>query len=445
MCNSDRVDKQTYQSKLRKRALAMVTAGTYRKDLNLLEERQALEGYVHFSAEQLARERQGKADGEEEEMERFFQQEEKRLERVARERLIAPLVKKALVDLLIECKDRHWITRRGNVLDIFMTGDPVYNRACARILLRIIHSLPTSLKCVETIKKNMILFAEVSNEVEASPRVVEWNYSWRLLMAITKLRYTKGVECYALMYSLAKLNKTVWEEGNYVGYYFGSVNLHQWSNAFLAKERAREALLNEIDGRPVVSADIVAERNRQTLAQLQERSRQRRRVEEEQAVGDDPEQGAEEVVPVPALHSPAKAWDEESPKWSNEMKLELLRVWICKSPNPMVRADTPSGKGVYKEPMKELMEQAMGITVSGEKFTLKSLVSERHGVDTLAGMLQGVQKKGLSGQKSKAPGKGGLVHILDEWLEGKEDKSVDFIRKSWEEIVQYARDSYCRV
>ena len=60
-------------------------------------------------------------------------------------------------------------------------------------------------------------------------------------------------------------------------------------------------------------------------------------------------------------------------------------------------------------------------------------------------MLQGVQKKGLSGQKSKAPGKGGLVHILDEWLEGKEDKSVDFIRKSWEEIVQYARDSYCRV
>ena len=34
----------------------------------------------------------------------------------------------------------------------------------------------------------------------------------------------------------------------------------------------------------------------------------------------------------------------------------------------------------------------------------------------------------------KASGKGGLVHILDEWLEDKEDKSVEFLKSSCEEI-----------
>ena len=59
VCNSDQVDKESYQSKLRKRAYAMVASGTYRKDLNLVEERDELQGDVFFSAEQQARERQG--------------------------------------------------------------------------------------------------------------------------------------------------------------------------------------------------------------------------------------------------------------------------------------------------------------------------------------------------------------------------------------------------
>lgn len=86
----------------------MVTAGTYRKDLNLLEERDDLVGDVYFSAEQKARERKGKEDREQEELDRFFKQEEKRLERVnpTLERCITPLVKKALVELLVAANDR---------------------------------------------------------------------------------------------------------------------------------------------------------------------------------------------------------------------------------------------------------------------------------------------------------------------------------------------------
>ena len=53
-------------------------------------------------------------------------------------------------------------------------------------------------------------------------------------------------------------------------------------------------------------------------------------------------------------------------------------------------------------------------------------------------------KKGRSGQKGKASGKGGLVHILDEWLEDKEDKSVEFLKSSCEEIINHAKEKKCK-
>ena len=58
-------------------------------------------------------------------------------------------------------------------------------------------------------------------------------------------------------------------------------------------------------------------------------------------------------------------------------------------------------------------------------------------------MLQGVQRKGLFGQRDKAPSKGGLVHVMDEWLVGKEDQSSDFVISSCEDILEYARFKYC--
>ena len=93
--------------------------------------------------------------------------------------------------------------------------------------------------------------------------------------------------------------------------------------------------------------------------------------------------------------------------------------------------------------MRTLLEEGVGIMVRGEKLRLNTLVSEKHGVDTLAGMLQGVQKKGLSGQKGKTPGKGGLVHLIDEWLEDKVDKSIEYVRGSCDQILDFARVSYC--
>ena len=121
------------------------------------------------------------------------------------------------------------------------------NKKCAKTLLRILYLLPPDLDCVKRIKKNMVQYATMCEDLEASPREVEWDYIWRLLRVIKNLRRTKGLECNATLYSLAMLNKKEWDERNYVGYYFGSVNLQQWVTAFLAKEQAREALLDELE------------------------------------------------------------------------------------------------------------------------------------------------------------------------------------------------------
>ena len=122
------------------------------------------------------------------------------------------------------------------------------------------------------------------------------------------------------------------------------------------------------------------------------------------------------------------------------MKLELLRIWIEKVEDPMVRALTVSGKGPYKKQLKPLIEKGVPIVVDGETFNLATIITD---TDTLAQFLQGIKSKGLSGQKNKAAGTGGLVHIIDEWIQGKEDTSLGFKRSSVDEIVQYAKENYC--
>ena len=188
------------------------------------------------------------------------------------------------------------------------------------------------------------------------------------------------------------------------------------------------------------------ERSAITLAALEQRKQKRLRpVTEDPAeeLGEEPaEEPAEEPVEEPpqALHTPAKEWNEcDRVQFTDVMKLELLRVWIVKTENALIRASTSSGKAPFIKQRLPLLEEGVGIMVGVEKFRLISLAK----ADSLAQILQGIGKKGLSGQKMKPPGMGGLVHIIDEWLADKEDKSLEFVRSSCEEILDYARTSYC--
>jgi hypothetical protein len=40
-------------------------------------------------------------------------------------------------------------------------------------------------------------------------------------------------------------------------------------------------------------------------------------------------------------------------------------------------------------------------------------------------------------------GTGGLVHVIDEWLNTEEIKTVEHVRENANNIVEYARQQYC--
>ena len=154
--------------------------------------------------------------------------------------------------------------------------------------------------------------------------------------------------------------------------------------------------------------------------------------------------GENQPVAVPSGTPVKKFTGIKTPMWSDLMKLELLREWILKAGDPLVLADTPTGKGCYIKQLKIMMSEGCGIRLDGDvqKTRLDSLVTSQNGADTLAQILQGVKGKGLSGQGKKKSGEGGLVHIIHEWLLTETTRTKEHVKKSVEEILTFARHKY---
>ena len=469
MCNSNHVDKEHYQSKARELALAQCTAANYQEGLQLEEQSlvdtrlTSSEDLPSFDTDQQARELRGKATVDKQNLEKFFRAEEIRLVRVkpTLRRMITPQVRKALVDCLIASRHRQ-ISSKGNLVDRFMRGDSVWNRDCAKMLLRMLFLLPQDMPCVKVIQENLIAFAKLSQK-EDSMRTLEWAYVWKLLEIIKSIKKSPSgaSESSSLLYALSQLNKAAWEEGDLLGYSFGNHNLRTSIQLMLSQQEARESQL-QVAAPAKDARHFLAERKAKTLAYIE----LRREASQEGQVAEPSQEGADlagasRAGPAPeptepvqggegeALHTPAKQWEGTGKrlwKWNNEMKMELLRVWIQKTQDPMVRASkaTPTGKSVYMRQIKPLLKQGVGIQIGDEKFTLSSLVSETSGEDTLAQMLQGVHKgKGLSGQRDRAIGQAGLVHIIDEWLDDKGEKSKEYVKAHCKDILAFARARYC--
>ena len=459
-CNSNHTDKMHYQSKVRKMTLAKMTAANYQDAVSGVSGAgRSTKDVPYFEDSQREREKMAKAQVEKLALEKYFRAEEMTLVRVkpTLRRMITPQVRKALVDSLIACRGRK-ITSRGDMTDIFLTGDPVMSYRCCKYLLRMIFMLPPDLACVGILKENLLTFAQLSEET-SSMRQLEWDWAWKLLNVIKILKTTQSCESAALIYSMARLNKTAWEEGDVLGYVFGNLNMRTSIMLMLSQEKAREDALNPSRETPRKErAEFMRDWNEQTLAHILRKERLEGETEgnehgqrgEEPEVVHGEEQGVEEPEdvageePGPSLHTPAKQWDSGTARrmeWNDRMKIELLRVWIQKTANPMVRADRPKGKSEYKTQMRPLLQEGVGILVGDERLKLSSFVSD---IDTLAQMLQGTAKgKGLSGQRGKDIGKCGLVSIIDEFLENKEDKSVNFVRAHCQDILDFAKDHYC--
>ena len=505
MCNSNHVDKEHYQSKARELALAQCTAANYQeglqlKEQSLVERLTSSKDLPSFDTDQQARELRGKAMVDKQNLEKFFRAEEMRLVRVkpTLKRMTTPKVRKALVDCLIASRHRH-ISSKGNLVDRFMRGDAVWNKDCASMLLRMLFILPQDLPCVKVVQENLIAFAELSQE-EDSMRKLEWEYVWKLLEIIKNIKKNPSgaSESSSLLYSLAQLNKAAYEEGDLLGYSFGNHNLRTSIQLMLSQQQARESQHQVAE--PAKDAHhFLSVRQAKTLAYIEERRGARQEGAGQEGPAAEPsweeagqagasqagpaaepaepvqgeeglaepaalpggsraqtpypvavqvEEGLAEPAALPvgsqaqALHTPAKQWEGAGKWiWNDEMKIELLRIWIQKTADPMVRASTVTGKSVYMKQLRPLLQQGVGIQIGDERLTLSSLVS---GEDTLAQLLQGSQKgKGLSGQRDRAIGQAGLVHIIDEWLENKEEKSKEYVKAHCQDILAFARAHYC--
>ena len=73
--------------------------------------------------------------------------------KTSKERFVDDDVKLALLEAIVLSVDQGvHITRRGNLMDIFMTGKAIVNKMNARALLRLVTMLPSSFPCIEKLR-----------------------------------------------------------------------------------------------------------------------------------------------------------------------------------------------------------------------------------------------------------------------------------------------------
>ena len=266
MCNSDQVDKDHYQSQLRKKSLALMTAATYRTNLGL-EEDQLMRGEGDIPCvdqEQRERERRGIVRAEYERRMKFLEREAIRDAAVkpSLKRLITNKEKVALVQCIIKCKDLK-ITKHGDMLDLFLSGMNVVNKSCGKALLRMLFMLDPSLQCVKVLKDSLVTFAELSPPTE-DRRQLEWEWVRKLLMVINHLSRSTTIDSQNLIYNLTMLKET---QPTGKEYFMGNPLIHHLVNTMEACIMARKASLTG-EKHVIDSKEFLAKLNAKSLAAL---------------------------------------------------------------------------------------------------------------------------------------------------------------------------------
>ena len=457
MNHSEEIDKRFYQNSLRERDMAKIGQAIYRTKLGLEEERidgqqNSTESPLFVDEEQLARERRGQNRSAQIQFESYLKEEARRdaLIKPSMTRLIGNRVKLALVQCIIECKDKA-ITSTGDMCDLFMTGAPVVNKKNASVLLRMVQLMYTRPEpsdgdhsCFQILSENLLDFVRLSDH-NSSLRMNEWKWSIRCLDVLARCKTTASLGSQNLIYTLATFNQ---EQDN--KYCFGNIAIWNMIVRWQGQKKVRESKLTGTDAK-IGLEDFLASRR------LQLKDQSRRAVneielphDEEQTEGGIDLVGRDEVGQVgggggelvhPEVRT-AKLWPahKPSPRWDKELKLEFLRQYVINAPDPLKRSPPlyPKGKSTYKSNLIAMEQAMVEVTMSGEEesFLLFSLVSSW---DTLA---QYLQFKGLEGQKKLPAPQSGLLALVDLWLEDQQDRSIKNLRENADQLVEFARHYY---
>ena len=469
------VDKDHYQSQLRKKSLAMLTAATFRTDLGLDEDdlmREASSSAPYVNEEQRDREIRGKMKAEEAINLKFLGREARKDAAVkpTLARAIGNKEKVALIQSIIAAKDLMITTTHGNsnMLDIFLSGVSTLNKPCARALLRMLYMLPSEMPCIKILRQNLLAFAELSPATE-NLRQLEWTWAWKLLMILHNLGKTTTISSQNIIYNLTMLKKDTGKE-----YYLGNTLIHHlvtsMESSSLAMAELTARSLAAMERRAAIQVAPVQDNPEVALPEagaVQGGVQAAQQVDAPDAWDDEDEGAGALISTLPGraagyvfvedasggrtitagkVGTPVKILQGKSKAWTDDMKLQLLELYCLHAPDPLTRAATESGKAAHKSNLKKMAKHQVYMEdASGERC---KYYLENFDVDNLANIMQ---KFGLKNQPKFAKGKGkpcGLVHLLDEYLEDKDlvddGSKVEFIRGSAGAIVAWAKDKYSK-
>ena len=449
LCHSNDVDRQFYQDHLRERALAIQGQAVYRTEMCLSEDRMmglgsSTSDLPCVNQEQQEREKRGQRRDQEIKLKDFLEAEKRRDAAVKPTlmKFITNIQKVALIESII-LSSSFYISKEGELVDIFLSERPLIKKKNVSILIRMIHIMDPNIPCIKTLRESLMLYVQMS-EIE-DLRLLEWRFSWKLLNSIKRLRIATGVDCKNLLHILAKFNNE-----NQNKYTMGNMNIFNLVTNWQAQTMVREAKLTKSAHRVGVK-QFLAEKRKEFLANQEIRQE----VEAADLAVDEPQVGHVDEPQVdeplvgqvdePVLQPGFKVYPahQPNPHWDDSMKKELLMEYMLVAPDPTLRSDTKTGKAKHFPNIRVMLETGVGIRLPGEqeKTLLSSMVK---GEDTLAQFLQGVRGKGFTGQSEKPPGTGGLVHCIDEWMqENLQGMTVENIRANCENILQYATQKYC--
>ena len=480
LCHGEKIRKEKYQEDLAKKLKAVCANQWYRSLVEPVEQRvKSSVKKVFTNPEQARRFQEDQLNLNQQQLDDIINMEQRK------ESLFVPTINKmisnsvrvACVKAISEGHSQH-ITNQGHTMDIFFTRNPIYNRACASILLRLITIMPQMNPSIVMMQNSLVTYAGLVRESALSIREIEWKWSFRMLDVLKKLKRIPHLESPSLKIIFGKNIK---EHG--FKYVCGNSAIMNQLSFWRAAEEERRGKATACHDMTSVK-DYLSQQRTLAMRELIKQPEQEEQPQQhhnkdvphlphtfldESSEGED-DQGEDDpgednqvvviteqvvgykadcAIAVDVGEDPTKIYPTGTPVkvskvtvkgWSDHMKLELLREYIRKAENPLERAPTVGGKAVYKKQLKVMLKNGDGILLEGEtvKTKLSSLVSNTNGSDTLAQFLIGAGKKGLAGQRGMPFGQGGLVNIIDEWMAEQGERSVD-IRQEVDKIVTFAK------
>ena len=154
-CHSNATTRTHYLGDCYGKVLAVLGSSWYQTAMVLPEGRIRVSSAVFASSEQAEREVAGRMQVRDKVLQDEMNMDLRRTEakKLSKERFLDDNLKLAILEAIVLSVDQGiQITRRGNMMDIFMTGKAILNKMNARALLRLVTMLPSFLlpMCGET-------------------------------------------------------------------------------------------------------------------------------------------------------------------------------------------------------------------------------------------------------------------------------------------------------